>query len=386
MSGPGAITHSDGGGTYVKGYGAAEKEERSQPFYQAYVDDQNFYQPVQVQGTVKLQISQAKLESYYQYLPPLTRGVMVPNGYPLLRAGFLLEPNFFPRIVACDYDSPEGQAISWTYPDVADAKWSEALSAANPGLKNSPPKVRSTVTAMLSAAAAPHTKVVQKDSTGKACGWYNAYYGVYFSYAPHLLFDTLLRAGKIFADPTSTYFQSEYGAWLEPSWGESLRNFAEAVVVALAIAYIAAYAGADGSAAADGGGDAATGTTLAPTEIAAPPVDTSVTTTLTTTDLTGTAVPLDAVSTTVGAASAAADVTAADGGLDALENVGSAVAKDAAAVVAAGDIAAAKQGGAPATAVVAPLTIPAGAFGSLSPTTVAIIVGSLLLFGVALVP
>ncbi|HEY4127266.1 MAG TPA: hypothetical protein VGN70_04400, partial [Gammaproteobacteria bacterium] len=60
--------------------------------------------------------------------------------------------------------------------------------------------------------------------------------------------------------------------------------------------------------------------------------------------------------------------------------------KDAAAVVAAGDIAAAKQGGAPATAVVAPLTIPAGAFGSLSPTTVAIIVGSLLLFGVALVP
>jgi hypothetical protein len=239
----GGTTENNGAGGAPKGYVSALAQEMAQPYYQAYTDDENFITPI-FDGQKGISLAQPKALSYLQFLPALTIQ-HIPQGYPMEEAGLFLSPNFFPRIVTANYDLPTSQVVTWTYPNVNNAAWAEALAAAFPGLKHAPKTGQSTVKAFI---ADKDTIAVQKDSNKKVCGWFNKRYGVYVSYAPHLLFDQEVRAEKLFADPTAQYWESAYGAWDEESWQVGLRNFVEVVVVALCAAYVLGAVGADGSA------------------------------------------------------------------------------------------------------------------------------------------
>lgn len=203
-----------------------------------------------IKATSVLDTAQAEVERYYKYAPALTRGILVPNGYPYLQTGMYgASTNCFPRIIPIQPYIKDATVVTWTNPNI-NAAWAETLASAYPQLA----QVKATDKAAWSTIIAQGT-VTMKDSEGNACAW--RFRGAYFAVNWAAQFDDLFQRGKIFFDPTSGYAQQTYKSWLSLDFFESTRNLAEAVVAAVGIAYVAAAA--VGTTATTAGGTAATG-------------------------------------------------------------------------------------------------------------------------------
>lgn len=182
--------------------------------------------------------SKALNESYYQYLPPLVRGHVVPAGYPAGRTGLIGYTTYAPRIVGISPNSPTTvQIIDLTQLRLA-----------------APPAKSMSVAAFLKY---PGTTMVEKDVT-----WWNQKLGMYATYKPHLLFDHLYQKEKAFADPADPFWQNKFDAWNEIPLALAFGRFLAGVILIIGCAYAIGAAGIDGSASA-GAGAGATGGTAA---------------------------------------------------------------------------------------------------------------------------
>jgi hypothetical protein len=240
------VQESGGGAGAVVGGGAGLGV--SQPGFWGYQDDTTFFNQVMGIGQPAVlppSDPATTLASYIQYLPDLTRGHVAGNGYPADYDGFLLQDNFFPRIVGVQPGDPSLQPLLWSVPTIPGID----LPACPDGLT------------LAQFIVDPDTVQTGADSHGNPATWYNSRYNVYVSYKPHIVFNRLFQNQKIFADPSAYYWQSAYNAWSEPSYALSIERF----VGALCLVYGAAIAA--GAAVGTAGGSAGTGATAAATDV-----------------------------------------------------------------------------------------------------------------------
>src|SRR5579872_2533627 len=109
MFGVNAPTQSNGenGGPVYAGV-AARRAASAEPGAQSMSDDSAFLQSIVGSLGRSPDVSQTLQESYYKFLPPLTRGHVVGNGYPSQNGGLLNPDAFFPRIVPMQVGDPAG--------------------------------------------------------------------------------------------------------------------------------------------------------------------------------------------------------------------------------------------------------------------------------------